>query len=230
MFIENYREVSQRIAAAARRAGSSPEKVTLVAVSKGRSVAEVKGAIDAGIADLGENRLQEAQLKYNAILSTQYSIRPKWHLVGHLQTNKAKDAVRIFDLIHSVDSLRLAEEIDKQAARIGKVQDILIEVKTSPEESKYGIAPQELPKLLPGVCALQHLRVKGLMTIAPLVDDPEKARPYFKMLKGLFDTANTQLTIDQRLSTLSMGMTDDFEAAIEEGATMVRLGRALFEG
>ena len=230
MFTENYREVSQRIAAAARRAGSSPDKITLVAVSKGRSVAEVKGAIDAGIADLGENRLQEAQLKYNAIRSMQQATPLRWHMIGHLQTNKAKDAVGIFDLIHSVDSLRLAEEIDKQAARIGKVQDILIEVKTSPEESKYGIAPQDLAKLLSQVRALQNLRLKGLMTIAPLADDPQKARPYFKMLKDLFDTANTQLTIDHRLSTLSMGMTDDFEAAIEEGATMVRLGRALFEG
>jgi len=229
MIEQNYRNVMRGIAEACLRAGVSAGQVKLVAVSKGRSVDEIAEALRAGVTDIGENRVQEAVLKYNSILNTQYPIRPKWHMVGHLQTNKARDAVRIFDLIHSVDSLRLAEEIDRQAGRAGKVQDILIEVKTSPEESKYGIGPDDLPLLIEGIKALGNIRLQGLMTIAPAVDHPEKARPYFKMLKELFDFANTRLTIDHRLSTLSMGMTDDFEVAIEEGSNMVRLGRALFE-
>jgi len=228
MIEQNYRNVMRRIAAASLRAGVSAGEVELVAVSKGRSVEEIAEALRAGITDIGENRVQEAVLKYNSIPNMQCPIRPKWHMVGHLQTNKARDAVRIFDLIHSVDSLRLAEEIDRQAARSGKVQDILIEVKTSPEDSKYGIGPDELPLLIEGINALGNIRLQGLMTVAPAVDHPEKARPYFKMLKELFDFANTRLPIDRRLSTLSMGMTDDFEVAIEEGSTMVRLGRCLF--
>ncbi len=226
MIDQNYRQVIRRITEASVHAGNLKFPVTLVAVTKGRSVEEIKEALRSGVTDIGENRIQEAFLKYNAILNTQYPIRPKWHMVGHLQTNKARDAVRIFDLIHSVDSLRLAEEIDRQAARAEKVQDILIEVKTSPEETKYGIVPDELSRLLQQVKIFKNVRLQGLMTIAPAVDNPQKARPYFKMLRELRDSLRAQ---GEELGVLSMGMTDDFEVAIEEGSNMVRLGRALFE-
>ncbi len=154
-----------------------------------------------------------------------------------MKTKKAKEAVKIFDLIHSVDSLRLAEEIDKQAARINKVQDILIEVKTSPEATKFGIKPEDTIGVIKEIGALKNVKIKGLMTIAPVVDKPEKARPYFRILKELSNNIN-QLTAnpvcsagrDQRPPAISMGMTDDFEVAIEEGSDMVRIGRAIFEG
>jgi pyridoxal phosphate enzyme (YggS family) len=142
-------------------------------------------------------------------------------MVGRLQTNKVKDAVGIFDLIQSVDSFRLAQEIDRQAARINKVQDILLEVKTSPEATKSGIAPEDLPGLIENISQLKGVNIKGLMTIAPLVDNPEKARPYFRQLRELSERFNPR-------PILSMGMSDDFEVAIEEGSTMVRLGRAIF--
>ena len=151
-------------------------------------------------------------------------------MVGHLQTNKVREAVAIFDLIHSVDSLRLAEEINKQAARINKVQDILIEVKTSPEATKYGLMPQDAPAFVKDASGLRNLKVKGLMTIAPLADNPQQSRSYFKALREIFDYINGLSAPSQRLSILSMGMSEDFEVAIEEGSNMVRIGRAIFEG
>lgn len=210
-----------RVEAACVRAGREANAVTIVAVSKNRSVAEISEAVAAGAADIGENRVQEALLKFNAQ-------RTKWHMIGHLQTNKAKEAVKIFDLIHSVDSLKLAQEIDKQAAKIDKVQDVLIEVKTSPEATKSGILPQEAGKLLAEISGLKNIAVKGLMTIAPLVSDSEEARSYFKQLKELRDKINSLHITPYTLHMLSMGMTDDFEVAIEEGATMIRVGRAIF--
>ncbi len=204
--------------------------VTIVAVTKGRTAGQVREAVAAGIFDIGENRVQEALAKYKELSTTDY--RPstiKWHMVGHLQTNKVKEAVRTFDLIHSVDSLRLAEEIDKQAARLKKIQDILIEVKTSPEVTKFGMDPRNAPVIIGGgVAQLKNIRVLGLMTVAPLVDNPEKARQYFRLLRELKDRLNELQVTSYGLRVLSMGMTDDFRVAIEEGATMVRLGRAIF--
>jgi pyridoxal phosphate enzyme (YggS family) len=208
-----------------------PPGITIVAVSKTRTPQQLKEALKAGIADIGENRVQEALIKYKELSAVDY--RPsaiKWHMVGHLQTNKVKEAVKIFDLIHSVDSIRLAVEIDKQAAGISKLQDILIEVKTSPEATKFGLAPDEVIAVIKEIAGLKNINIKGLMTIAPILDDPEKTRPYFRTLRELKDEINRLPVLKSPLSVLSMGMSDDFEVAIEEGSNMIRLGRAIFEG
>jgi hypothetical protein len=209
-----------------------PSGVIIVAVSKTRTPRQLKEAIEAGITDIGENRVQEAFLKYNSLRTCGLAdLRTiKWHMVGHLQTNKVKEAVKIFDLIHSVDSIHLAGEIAKQAAGINKIQDILIEVKTSPEAAKFGLEPDETIAVIKEIAGLKNINIKGLMTIAPIVDDPEKARPYFRTLRELRDEINRLSVLKSPLSILSMGMTDDFEVAIEEGSNMVRIGRAIFEG
>lgn len=217
MIAENLKSVRQRIERACKRAAIPPQDAKIVCVTKGRPADEIIEAIEAGVGIIGENRVQEAALKYKAIGN-----KTEWHLVGHLQTNKAKDAVRIFSLIHSVDSLRLAEEIDRQAGKIGKVQDILVQVNVSGEKSKFGMAPDQVPAFLNGSALYRNIRIKGLMTIAPEVDDPEKARPYFRRLRKLRDEINS-------LQLLSMGMSNDFEVAVEEGSNMVRIGRAIFE-
>ncbi|MBU1726994.1 MAG: YggS family pyridoxal phosphate-dependent enzyme [Candidatus Omnitrophica bacterium] len=218
MIADNLLRVRERIAAVCLKAGRSPDAVTLITVTKNRSIGEIKEIISQGVIDIGENRIQEALLKYNAFKDRQAL---KWHMVGHLQTNKVKDALKIFDLIHSVDSFRLAGEIDKQAAKISKVQDCLIEVKTSPEATKFGVNPEETLEFIKQIAQFKNIRVKGLMTIAPLVDMPELVRPYFRQLRELRDEINGELL-------LSMGMSDDFEVAIEEGANIIRLGRVIF--
>lgn len=226
MVCNNITTVRNKIRQAARKSNKNPDDITLVCVTKNRSLEEIKEALACGITDIGENRVQEAKGKYN-------NLKPvKWHLVGHLQTNKAKDAVKMFDLIHSVDSLKLAGEIDKQAAKINKMQDILIEVNTSAEPSKYGLRPEELIKVVSDIIILHNIRLRGLMTMAPIVGDKEEARPYFGKLRQLQGEVNNFLsTMNYQLSTvLSMGMSGDYEAAIEEGATMVRIGTAIFEG
>ncbi|MDD5197046.1 MAG: YggS family pyridoxal phosphate-dependent enzyme [Candidatus Omnitrophota bacterium] len=215
MIKENIFEVRKRIASACLKAGRKADTLKVIAVSKNRSIEEIKEAVESGITEFGENRVQEALLKYSAVAA-------RWHMVGHLQTNKAGEAVKIFDLIQSVDSLRLAREIDKEALKINKIQDILLEVKISPEEAKFGLRPQETPGVIREVSAFKNIKIKGLMAIAPIVKNPEEARTYFRILKSLRDQ------IDSRL-ILSMGMTDDFEAAIKEGSDMVRIGRAIFE-
>lgn len=220
---KNLNSVKQRIVSACKKSGRLSEDVRLVCVTKLASAGEIEEALRLGVANLGENRVQDASAKYAVIGG-----RAKWHLVGHLQTNKAKDAVKIFSLIHSIDSLRLAKEVDGQAAKIGKVQDILIQVNMSGEEAKFGIKPRETDILIKELSSYRNIDIKGLMTIAPEVDDPETVRPYFRALRELRDKINairnTQYTI------LSMGMTNDFEIAIEEGANMVRIGRAIFAG
>ncbi|MFA4889524.1 MAG: YggS family pyridoxal phosphate-dependent enzyme [Candidatus Omnitrophota bacterium] len=229
MVRDNLEKVEREIAVSCAKAGRQRQEITLVAITKGRSVEQIQEVISCGISDIGENRVQEALLKYNDKRLANSARLIKWHLVGHLQTNKVKEAVRIFDLIHSVDSLRLAKEIDKQAAKISKTQDILIEVKTSPEETKFGINPDELPQFVKEIAQLKHISVKGLMTIAPMVDNPEKTRIYFRRLRMLLEEVNLLSTINYRLSAISMGMSDDFAAAIEVGSTMVRIGRAVFD-
>jgi len=223
MIKENVLEVRRRIEAACLRAKRDPASVKLVAVSKGRSIERIKEVHLTGIVDFGENKVQEALLKYEEKLAVQ------WHMIGHLQTNKAKEAVKIFDLIHSVDSLRLAEEIDKQAAKINKIQNVLIEVKTSPEATKFGIEPDQVAEVIKEIAKLKNINIQGLMTIAPLVSIQEESRPYFRTLRELRDKINQSSVIGNPLSVLSMGMTDDFEIAIEEGSGIVRIGRALFE-
>jgi pyridoxal phosphate enzyme (YggS family) len=226
------RKIKERILAACARVKRDPAEITLVAVTKGRSIEEIGGVIAAGVSEIGENRVQEAIEKYNVLTgkpaNRQTGELIKWHMVGHLQTNKVKEAVAIFDLIHSVDSLKLAAEINRQAEKINKIQDILVEVKTSPEAAKFGVPPGEAIELVRDLAQFKNIALKGLMTIAPMAADPEEARPYFRLLKELRDNINELMTNDQRLTTVSMGMSDDFEVAIEEGATMVRIGRALF--
>ncbi len=222
MIKENILKVRKRIETACLRARRDPATVKLIVVSKNRSIEEIKEAFLSGITEFGENRVQEALAKYSELSAIRYPLSAiKWHMVGHLQTNKVKEAVKIFDLIQSVDSLSLAEEIAKQAAKINKIQEILIEVKTSPEATKFGIKPDEVTGVIEEIAELKNIRIKGLMTIAPIVDSPEGARPYFRNLRLLRDKLN--------LSILSMGMTDDFEVAIEEGSGLVRIGRAIFE-
>jgi pyridoxal phosphate enzyme (YggS family) len=223
MIKENVLKIKERISLICTKINRDPNTISVVAVSKGRTIDQIKEAIDVGITDIGENRVQEAVSKYKEIRNTEYARRIKWHMVGHLQTNKVKDAVKIFDLIHSVDSLHLAEEISKQASKINKVQDMLLEVKTSPEIAKFGLKPNEVIEVIKDIVKLKNINIKGLMTIAPVVDNPEKTRPYFRILRELKDTINN-------MPYLSMGMTDDYQVAIEEGSNMIRLGRAIFEG
>jgi len=228
MIRDNLSSLKGRITAACARIKRDPATITMVAVSKGRTAQEVYEAIQAGITDIGENRVQEALIKYNDKRLALGDMRIRWHMVGHLQTNKVKEAVRIFDLVHSVDSIRLAAEIDKQAARVNKVQDILIEVKTSPEATKSGLNPEELAAMVEEAVKLKNINIKGLMTIAPVGEYAEQPRPYFRMLRELKEKINP--SVNNRLTLLSMGMTDDFEVAIEEGADIIRLGRAIFGG
>jgi PLP dependent protein len=226
---ENIIRIKQQIVSACARANRDAEDITLIAITKGRSIQEIKAALDNGLTNIGENRVQEAILKYGALTAGAAQPAPiQWHLVGHLQTNKAKDAVRIFNLIHSVDSRRLAEEIDRQAQKINKVQDILIEVNVSGEASKFGIKPEGAADLIKCLSGLKNINIKGLMTIAPIADNPQDARPYFRQLRELRDKINKLGIWDLKFGILSMGMTDDFEVAIEEGANMIRLGRAIF--
>ncbi|MEW6381820.1 MAG: YggS family pyridoxal phosphate-dependent enzyme [bacterium] len=219
---ENWQRIKERIDRAALRAGRSPEEITLVAVSKKQSMEKIRQAVDAGARVLGENYVQEAQEKIP--LLTGYPI--EWHLIGHLQSNKVKLAVPLFTLIHTVDSLELARLISQRAQREGKIQSILIQINMAGEESKSGIAPQEAGEMAGQIIKLPHLSLEGLMTIPPEVDDPEKVRPYFAGLRDVRDQLNRYLP--SPLKTLSMGMSHDFEVAIEEGATLVRVGSAIF--
>jgi len=224
MLRDNISRIKARIASVCAENKLKPEDVILVCVTKNRSLDEIKEAISCGITDIGENRVQEALSKYNQLSAV------RWHLVGHLQTNKVKDAVRIFDFIHSVDSLRLAQEIDKQAGRIHKIQDILLEVKTSSEATKFGVKPDEVIGVIKEIAGLKNINLRGLMTIAPVVVKPEDARPYFRQLRQLRDEMSAFGFWNLGFGILSMGMTDDFEIALAEGANMIRLGRAIFGG
>ncbi len=225
MLMNNIKDVYKRIAHAAMRAGRSPEEVKLIAVSKGVGAETIKNAVENGIRELGENRIQEAQEKITIIKACLPESRVKWHLIGHLQKNKAKSAVKLFDMIHSVDSLELAELIDRYAGETGKKQKIMLQVKLSDEESKHGILKDNIIEVLNGIRHLGNLQVEGLMTIPPYFDDPERVRPFFRELRELKDKA---VQAGFGLSELSMGMSNDFEIAIEEGATMVRVGTAIF--
>ena len=217
---ENYLRVLERIEKAAVRSGRDPMEIKLVAVSKTVDPARIVEAIDAGVTLLGENYVQEAQRKIEAI------DRPvSWHFIGHLQSNKAKYAVRLFDMIHSMDRLQLAEELNRRAAQAGKVMDVLIEVKLSEEPTKFGAEEDAALALAKRILELRHLSLKGLMTMPPYFDLPEKSRPYFVRLRQLRER---MIQEGLRLQELSMGMSNDFEIAIEEGATYVRVGTAIF--
>ena len=211
--------VRERVAAAALRSGRA-DAVTLVAVSKSFSADVVAQAVEAGADHLGENRAQELKEKAIALPAG-----PRWHFIGHLQTNKARQVVGIADLIHSVDRYGLAEEISRRARVKDLTQDVLIEVNISGEGTKHGVAPPAAVALAEEVAALDNLRVRGLMTMAPFTDDPERSRPYFADLRMLGERVGKAV---DGATELSMGMTRDFEVAIEEGATLVRVGEAIF--
>ncbi len=204
--------------------GRDPGSIRLVAASKTVPASRVEEAIRAGAATLGENYVQEAREKINTLSSFDVS----WHLIGHLQTNKAKYAVRLFDLIHTVGSFKLARELNKQAQKNAKIQSVLIQVNISGELTKSGSDPKETINLLKEISPLENIQVKGLMTMPPFFDQPQKARPFFSALRQMRHEIIAQQIPHNLMDELSMGMTGDFEAAIEEGATMVRIGTAIF--
>ncbi len=220
---ENLIEVWRRIREAAERSGRDPMDVTLIAVSKTKPVSDIEIAYNLGVRDFGENHVQELMEKIPVLPS---DIR--WHMIGHLQRNKVKYIVGRVSLIHSVDSLRLAEEINKESVKAGVVSDILLEVNAAGEESKWGGSLEETLDLVREVSALPGVHVKGLMTVAPITEDPEDNRKYFKMLRELSVDINAENIDNVSMGALSMGMTGDYEAAICEGATCVRVGTGIF--
>jgi len=217
-------QVKKRIKDTAEACKRPMASIRLVAVSKTMPAEVVKDAIEAGISDLGENYIQEAKEKINALAA--YPVT--WHFIGHLQSNKAKYAVRLFDLIHSVDSLKLAQELNKYAQKNDKIQAILIQVNVAKEVSKSGVYVEDTVQLLKEVSRLENIAVKGLMTMPPFFNAPEKVRPYFTALREFRDQIKMEAIPNISMDELSMGMTGDFEAAIEEGATIVRIGTAIF--
>ena len=222
---ERYQDVAAKIEAAKKRRTTVPKEaaVTLVAVTKNHDTAAMREAIAAGATDVGENRVQEAKGKFAEIGNC-----VTWHLIGHLQTNKVRQAVKFSDLIHSVDSLHLAEAINSEAARIDKVQDILVQVNLAKEESKSGIYKEDLLADLQAINALPNLCLRGLMCMAPNYEDVELCRPLFREMYEIFRKVQDLDLPTSNINTLSMGMTHDYEIAVEEGANMVRVGTAIF--
>ena len=220
---DNIKTVMDRIASAAKRAGRDPATVRLVVVTKTIDRERIKEAVDAGATILGENRVQEAKEKIEKLGSI-----ASWHLIGHLQVNKARHAVKLFDLIHSVDSPELAAEIDRQAAKIGKVQNVLVEVNIAGEASKSGMAVKNAPALVREIAKHANITVQGLMTIPPFSEQPEDSRPYFCVLRELAESMKRENIPNTAMKELSMGMSGDFEVAVEEGGTLVRVGTAIF--
>ncbi len=229
MISENLKRLQDKIQTTCREIGRNPEEIVLVAVTKKVFLEQIKEVVSSGIKNIGENRVQEAlkkhsELAFNVQRSTFNDV--KWHLVGHLQKNKVKYALRIFDLIHSVDDLELAEEIDKQARKIGKVQDCLIEVKISPEVAKYGCPPEKVEDLVEQTNELTNIRICGLMAMAPFFENSEETRPYFRQAFECYSLLATRYSF----TYLSMGMSNDFVIALKEGANMLRIGTAIFRG
>ncbi|MBO0859070.1 MAG: YggS family pyridoxal phosphate-dependent enzyme [Chloracidobacterium sp.] len=220
--------INQRIAAACERAGRQISEITLVAVSKTVTANRVSEAIRAGVQTLGESRVQEAAAKIAELQPLSAEREVQWHLIGHLQSNKARQAVELFDAIHSVDDLKLAERLDRFAAISGKRLPIFIEVNIGGEQSKSGVEPGAVLPLCEQIAKLPNLELKGLMAVPPYSDNPEDARPFFKHLRRLRDEARRTGAAEALFNDLSMGMSDDFEIAIEEGATFVRIGSAIF--
>jgi pyridoxal phosphate enzyme (YggS family) len=223
---ENIKNIYRRISHAAMRVERDPCDVKLIAVTKTVNTERIKEAIDWGLRIFGESRVQEAKEKISNFKSQTSNSRIEWHLIGHLQKNKAKTAVQLFDLIHSVDSTGLAEELNNHAEKAGKIQRVLIQIKLSEEETKHGVGKEDVMNLIDAVMKMKNLKLEGLMTMPPYFDNPEMARPYFRELRELRDKAKR---LGYKLPELSMGMTNDFEIAIEEGATMVRIGTGIFE-
>jgi pyridoxal phosphate enzyme (YggS family) len=216
--------IQQRIERSANKCGRDPKTIRLVAVGKTQTADRVREAIRAGATIIGENYIQEAREKFDQLVDLDI----QWHFIGHLQSNKAKYAVRMFDLIHSVDSIKLAKELNKQAKKIGKRQSILVQVNIGDTPSKSGLSEKEAAGNIVRIAEMENLHIHGLMTMPPFFDDPERARPYFAALRRLRDSLASNAGLSPDFRELSMGMTGDFEAAIYEGATLVRIGTAIF--
>ncbi|HXC33421.1 MAG TPA: YggS family pyridoxal phosphate-dependent enzyme [Verrucomicrobiae bacterium] len=221
--VENLEWVRERISVAAVRAGRRAGEITLIAVSKTHSAGNIQQLYEAGVRHFGENRVQERESK----LSQTTGLQADWHMIGHLQKNKAARAVQLFSSIDSVDSLAVAERLDRAPAESASRLRVLIEVKLDPEPAKSGAVAQELPPLVAAISRLPHLELRGLMGIPPYFDNPEEARPFFRHLRELRDALRAEMG-PEALPVLSMGMSHDFEIAIEEGATEIRVGTALF--
>jgi hypothetical protein len=200
-----------------------PEGVLLVGAAKTRTPDEILEAIDAGLEIVGENYVQEAERAFDKI-----GHRAKWHMIGHLQTNKVKKAVAVFDMIETVSSLRLAEEIDKACAKAGKVMPVLIEINSGEEEQKSGVNPDEAPDLIRAMSSLTNICVQGLMTMGPFTGDPEDSRPYFQRTREIYDALKAMELRGVEMKHLSMGMSNSYQVAVEEGANMIRIGTKLF--
>jgi hypothetical protein len=217
----NLREVHGRIAVACAEAGREANEITVIAVTKGHPASVVQTAVSAGFRDIGENRIQEAEEKIR-----QLGPIARWHMIGHLQTNKAKRAVELFDVIQSVDSLRLAQEIDRRAGEIERCVECYIEVNSSGETQKSGVDPAEAINLIKAILPLHYIKLTGLMTVGPLTENEDAIRKAFVLCRGLFQKGRE--IVGHQFCNLSMGMSDDFELAIAEGSTMIRIGSAIF--
>ena len=229
MIREHLASIQKNISLICQRLGRNPAEITLIGVTKYATVEKIKEALTCGLTDVGENKVQEAEKKFPQLDSIAPKLRK--HMIGHLQTNKAKDALKYFDLIQSVDSLKLAQEIDKQAAKINRVADILVQINTSGEEQKYGAEKTQALSLVDEITSLQHVRILGLMTMAAFTEDKEAVRVSFRALREIRDQVSKKFGGHERVQMkyLSMGMTDDYEIALEEGSNMVRIGRAIFQ-
>ncbi len=220
----NLIRLRERIDCAAERVGRNPADITLIVVTKTVEIDKIKEAIDCGVRIIGESRVEEAAEKH-AIIGRSV----EWHMIGHLQSRKAKQAAELFDMVQSVESVSTAQALQKRCAEASRTMRILIEVNTSGEEQKYGVSPDGAESLIRETAAMQNLHIEGLMTMAPLVPDPELARPSFRRLRELAERLRLKKIAGADFHTLSMGMTNDFEVAVEEGATMLRIGTAVFE-
>ena len=221
---KNLDVIRKQIGQTAVDCGRDAGEVTLIGVSKRKPAGLIREAIDAGHKDFGENYIQESMEKIDDIGRD----RACWHFIGHLQSNKAKFAVRYFDLIHTVDKIKLAKEINKQAAKIGKVQEILLQVNIAEEETKSGAKAEEVVELAKDISRFEHLSLQGLMCMPPFFDDPEEARPYFRAVREISRDIARESLPNVSMTHLSMGMSNDFAVAIEEGATLIRVGTAIF--
>jgi pyridoxal phosphate enzyme (YggS family) len=224
--VANWAAVQERISRAAKRVGRSPEAIQVVAVTKGVDIESITPLLAYGIKAVGENRIQEALPKYQRV---DWRDKVKWHFIGHLQTNKVRQCLELASLIHSVDRLRLIREINRRAVNMELPQvEILLQVNISGEATKFGLTPEEVPALIEKAAQYEKVRIRGLMTIAPFEEDPEKTRPVFRKLRLLGEDLEEKGFPQFEMKYLSMGMTNDFEVAIEEGANLVRIGSAIF--
>lgn len=225
MLQDNLKILNSRISEAARRAGRNPKDITLVCVTKNIDTPTIEELISLGIKDIGENRIQEALNKFGV-----FQHRFNWHLVGHLQTNKAKKAALIFDLVHSLDSLDLAQSLNKAGQSTKRILNVLIQVNTAEEKTKFGLKVDKTVSFIKKSTSFKNLKILGLMTMAPIVKNPEQARPFFRRLRELKEVIIAKNIKNLEMRYLSMGMSHDFEVAIEEGANIIRVGTAIFKG